>query len=332
MNSVINEQPYAGLTPEVLLAAVDSFGLATNGSFLALNSYENRVYQIGLEDQPPVVVKFYRAARWTDAQIQEEHDFAFQLAEYEIPVITPLRNPQGNSLCTYQDYRFAVYPRKGGRAVDLTDMDQLHWLGRLLGRLHAVSNTRSFLVRPTLDIQTFGQEPVDFLLQSPLLRDDLRNSYQLLTEELLKLVRQSFAEVGATPSIRLHGDFHIGNVLWTNDGPHFVDLDDARMGPAVQDLWMLLSGRQNEMRMQISEILDAYDEFYAFNIKELRLIEPLRTLRMIHYVAWLARRWNDPAFPHNFPWFVQPHFWDEHLNNLREQKMILEQGVQLQLY
>jgi len=325
--------PYEALTPDVLLDAVDSQALLaggrSDGRQLALNSYENRVYQIGIEDAQPVIVKFYRPNRWTDATIQEEHDFAETLAQAEIPVIAPLRNTAGHSLFEHAGFRFAIYPRRGGRTPDLEDLDNLVWMGRFLGRIHAIGATENFQHRPTLDIESFGWEPFRYIISANIVPGDLHEAYSTLMEDVLIQVQTGFERAGIVEGslthIRLHGDCHPGNILWTDGGPHFVDFDDARMGPAIQDLWMLLSGERAQMTGQIDEILSGYSEFMDFNPRELHLIEPLRTLRMIHYSAWLARRWDDPTFPMHFPWFAEPRYWEEQILALREQAAMMNE-------
>ncbi|MCF6338792.1 MAG: serine/threonine protein kinase [Gammaproteobacteria bacterium] len=325
--------PYEALTPDVVLDAVDSqAGLAggrSDGRQLALNSYENRVYQVGIEDVEPVIVKFYRPNRWTDAAIQEEHDFAETLAQSEIPAVAPLRDSVGNSLFEHAGFRFAIYPRRGGRTPDLENPDNLVWMGRFLGRIHAIGATEYFQHRPMLDIESFGREPFRYIMSTNVVPGDLHEAYSTLVEDVLKQVQTGFERAGVAEGnvaqIRLHGDCHPGNILWTDDGPHFVDFDDARTGPAIQDLWMLLSGERAQMTGQIDEILSGYSEFMDFNPRELHLIEPLRTLRMIHYSAWLARRWDDPTFPMHFPWFAEPRYWEEQILALREQAAMMNE-------
>ncbi len=310
--------PYAGLSPDTILDALDSIGLCGDGRQLALNSYENRVYQIWLEDSGSVVAKFYRPERWSDAAILEEHAFTLELAEREIPVVAPLL-VNGTSLHRHGGFRFAVYPRQGGRVPELSDPDTLEWMGRFIGRIHAVGSLQRFAHRPTLDIASFGEEPRDFLLHGDWLPADLTEAYRSVAEQALASVRHAFDRAGDVAALRLHGDCHMGNVLWTDDGPHFVDFDDSRMGPAVQDLWMLLSGERDERMRQLADVLAGYEDFMAFDSRELHLIEALRTLRLIHYAAWLARRWCDPAFPAAFPWFNTQRYWQDHILALREQ-------------
>ena len=310
--------PYASLTPDTILDALESVGLRGDGRLLALNSYENRVYLVNLEDAPPVVAKFYRPLRWTDAQILEEHAFVAELAEREIPAVPPMVRENG-TLHRFKGFRFAVYPKCGGRTPELDDPATLEWMGRFIGRLHAIGAITPFVERPTLDIATFGDEPRAFLLAHNFVPPDLLEAYRTVSEMALAGVRHSFSRAGDARSLRLHGDCHAGNVLWTPDGPHFVDFDDARMGPAIQDLWMLLSGDRAAMTRQLSDVLAGYEDFHDFDPRELHLIEALRTLRLIHYAAWIARRWDDPAFPAAFPWFNTPRYWQDRILELREQ-------------
>ncbi|WP_295887509.1 serine/threonine protein kinase [uncultured Thiohalocapsa sp.] len=320
-----NPKPYADLTPDRVLDAVESLGFAVDGRLLALNSYENRVYQVGLEDAPPLIAKFYRAGRWADAQILEEHAFAQALADTEIPVVPPLRQ-DGQSLFRHEDLRFSLSPRRGGRAPELDDPDVLRRLGRLLGRLHNVGAAAPFLHRPALTIRGFGEEAGAYLLDAGWVPAELEPAYRSVLDQALGEVRACFARAGEVASLRLHGDCHRGNILWTDAGAHFVDLDDARMGPAVQDLWMLLAGEREEMSLQLGAVLAGYREWRDFDPRELHLLEALRTLRQIHYAAWIARRWEDPAFPAAFPWFDEPRFWQDQVLALREQIAAMQEG------
>ena len=320
-----NKAPYAGLTPDVILNAVESTGLCTDGRMFALNSYENRVYQVGIEDAKPVIAKFYRPARWSDAQILEEHGFTAELAQREIPAV-PALVLRDATLHAYGGFRFALYPRRGGRAPELDDPATLEWLGRFIGRIHAVGAIQPFVHRPVLDIASFGDEPRDYLLRSRWIPADLRDAYASVLEQALSGVRACFDSAASARSLRLHGDCHPGNVLWTDEGPHFVDFDDARMGPAVQDLWMLLSGDRPAMTRQLSEVLAGYEDFAEFDRRELALIEALRTLRLVHYSAWIARRWNDPAFPAAFPWFHNTKYWQDQILQLREQVAAMQEN------
>jgi Ser/Thr protein kinase RdoA (MazF antagonist) len=317
--------PFAGLTPERVLDAVESLGFPVDGRLLALNSYENRVYQVGLDDAPPLIAKFYRSGRWSDAAILEEHDFTLELAQRDIPAVPPLRLAE-TTLHHRDDLRFSLCPRRGGRAPELDDPRVLERIGLLLGRLHLVGETAPFAHRPRLDIESFGQQPSASLLDNGWIPSELEPAYRGVVNHALAEVHACFERAGPVAAIRLHGDCHRGNMLWTEDGAHFVDLDDARTGPAVQDLWMLLSGDRAEMSVQLGQVLEGYRQFRDFAAPELHLIEALRTLRLIHYAAWLALRWQDPAFPAAFPWFDTQRFWQDHVLALREQIAAMQEG------
>ena len=316
--------PYAALTPDVALDALDSTGLKADGRLLALNSYENRVYQMGVEDAAPVVVKFYRPGRWSDAAILEEHAFVIELAAREIPAVPPRVLNQA-TLHTHAGFRFAVYPKQGGRMPEFDRAGTLERMGRFLGRIHAVGAVEPFVHRPTLDPETFGVASRDFLKRGNWLPPDLVAAWDSVVEHALASVMHCYARAGDVRAIRLHGDCHAGNVLWTGDGPHFVDFDDCRMAPAVQDLWMLLSGEREQQQAQLAEILAGYEDFMAFDARELHLVEALRTLRLLHYAAWLARRWDDPAFPAAFPWFNTQQYWQARILELREQIALMDE-------
>ncbi len=316
--------PYDALSPDLILDAVESVGFEVNGSMLALNSYENRVLQIGLEEQQPVIAKFYRPQRWTDEAILEDHLYSMELAEQEIPVVAPLRNQQQQSLFEYQGFRFALYPRQGGRSPNLENLDHLEWIGRFLGRIHAVGASKPFVHRENLDVQSLGWQSIHWLKAQDILPPEHAAQYLALCEALLHQIDDIFAQQELN-SLRLHGDCHPGNILWTDQGPHFVDMDDCRNGPAIQDLWMLLSGDRQEMSLQLSELLEGYRLFQDFDSRQLQLIEPLRSLRLIHYSTWLARRWDDPAFPKAFPWFNTSAYWQEQIAILEQQQQLLQQ-------
>ena len=316
--------PFEQLSPEIVLDAVESQNFLCDGRLLALNSYENRVYQVGLEETDPVVAKFYRPNRWTDAQIAEEHEFSFLLAEAEIPVVAPLVLEHGESLSKYKEFRFSVYPRKGGRTPDIDDLDNLFILGRLLGRIHAVGAVNKFVHRPDIDVESFGRQSITYILEN-WIPAELRTSYDSLSSHVIETIEQIFTETRDIEYIRVHGDCHSGNILWRDDSPHFVDLDDARNAPAVQDIWMLLSGDRERQTAQLSEIIEGYEEFHSFNLAEVRLVEALRTLRLLNYNAWVASRWDDPAFPRAFPWFETPRYWEQHILDLREQFAALQE-------
>jgi Ser/Thr protein kinase RdoA (MazF antagonist) len=315
---MLNDAPYSELSPEMVLDAIEAVGHRCDGRVLALNSYENRVYQIGIEDGTPVVAKFYRPARWTDAAIREEHTFAGELAAQEIPVVAPLLR-DGVSLHIHHGFRYAVFPRRGGRWPELGSTDDREWVGRFLGRIHAVGRAARFQERGRLSMEDLGRNARDFVLDGDWMPDYLAEKYADLTDTLLdEIEARADGWRGATLG-RILGDCHRGNILWTDQGPHFVDLDDCLTGPAVQDLWMLLAGGQQEMRTGLQDLLKGYEQFLPFDRSEIALIEPLRALRMIHYSAWLARRWHDPAFPRAFPWFAEPRYWEEHYRALDDQ-------------
>jgi len=301
-----------------MLDALGAVGLRPDGRLLALNSYENRVYQFWMEEGAPLVAKFYRPERWSDGQIGEEHAFARELAEAEIPVVAPLEIDK-RTLHAFEGFRFAVFPRRGGRPPELEDPEALEWIGRFVGRIHAIGAVRPFRERPVLDIESHGTEPRAWLAASGLIPRDLREAWTSATALALDGVRRAMDRAGDVKRIRLHGDCHAGNVLWTDDGPHFVDLDDSRTGPSVQDLWMLISGDRAAMARQLADVLAGYEDFSEFDLRELHLVEALRTLRLMHYAAWIARRWEDPAFPAAFPWFGTQRYWQDRILELREQ-------------
>jgi Ser/Thr protein kinase RdoA (MazF antagonist) len=320
------QHPYDALTPDVVMDALASIGLDGDGRLLALSSYENRVYQLWLE-QPhegssAVVAKFYRPGRWSDAQIGEEHEFSAELVAGEVPAVAPLVI-EGRTLHHFGGFAFSVSPRRGGRAPELDDGEVLEWIGRFLARIHIVGARKPFATRPTLDVKTFGEDSRDWLIEHDMIPLDVQSAWLARCNEALAMIADTFLggrNDAGVRSLRLHGDCHPGNILWVpGEGPHFVDLDDARMGPAVQDLWMLLSGDRAQRQKQLGAIVDGYEQMREFDRAELALIEPLRTLRLIHYSAWLARRWQDPSFPINFPWFGTPDYWQGQVQMLEEQ-------------
>jgi Ser/Thr protein kinase RdoA (MazF antagonist) len=321
--------PYAELDPAAVLGALQDAGFPCDGRLLQLNSYENRVYQAPLDDGRVVVAKFYRPSRWSNAQIAEEHRFAIELAEAELPVVPPLPLQAGGSVTVDPatptlghsgDFRFAVSDRRAGRAPELELPDTLAWIGRLLARLHRVGQREPFLHRRTLDPQSFGHRPRQRLIELGFVDSEVNRNWVDASAAALAAVDEAFARHGTPRLLRLHGDCHAGNVLWREDsGPHFVDLDDCCMGPAIQDLWMLLPGERTAVEAALYHLLDGYRDFMDFDDRELLLIEPLRTLRMIHHSAWLAERWRDPAFPIAFPWFASPAYWNQQALDLREQ-------------
>ncbi|MDX8398469.1 MAG: serine/threonine protein kinase [Mariprofundaceae bacterium] len=323
------EEGFYQLTPEQVLKSVESLGLECDGYQLSLNSYENRVYQLGLESHEPVVAKFYRPKRWSDAAILEEHQYTLELQAMDIPVVAPLQ-VHGTSLHHFNGFRFSLYPLRAGRAPDLESPQQLEQLGRFMGRIHALGAQKDFVHRPSLSVQSFGDDAYDYLLDHDFIPLALRPSYETLVEGLLNQIELIFN--GLDPSyIRLQGDAHSGNILWQQGkqgllgAPYILDFDDARMGPAIQDLWMFLSGDRAEMELALGHLLPAYTQFCDFAVAELGLIEALRTLRMLHHSAWLAQRWSDPVFKHSFPWFNSTQYWQEHILSLKEQVALLSE-------
>jgi len=307
-----NATPYAGLSPDVVLDAIEEAGFETDGRLLALASYENRVYQVGIEDGTPLVAKFYRPGRWSDAAIAEEHAFALELAAAELPMIAPLQ-VDGVTLLTHAGFRYALYPRRGGRAPELESADHLAWMGRLLARMHGVGARTRFHARGSIDTDTFVREAARAVLASGLLPERLADTYRTRSSALAATIDVRVGALEPLTRIRLHGDCHAGNVLWTDSGPHFVDLDDARMGPAVQDLWMLAPSAR-----ALSALLEGYAEFRDFDPRELQLIEPLRIMRQVHWAGWVAARWHDPAFPRAFAHVGEARWWEQHVNDLAE--------------
>lgn len=333
---------YQDLTPDRLLNAIESLGYQCDGRALALNSYENRVYQIGIEDDVPIIAKFYRPNRWSNAAILEEHAFAQELVEHELPVVAPLTHNAASTLHEFEGFRFALFPRRAGRTPELDDPHTLEWMGRFIARIHAIGALKPFVHRPIVNIESFGVEPYAFILEQDFIPAELQQTYRSVMDDVLLRVRRCFAQAPDVAHIRLHGDCHPGNILWSaglahpgvphtrascpeQAGPYFVDFDDCRSGPAIQDVWMLLSGERAAMNTQLMYIMEGYTEFYDFNPGELHLVEALRTLRIIHYAGWLARRWEDPAFKMSFPWFNTQRYWQDHILALREQMSLLDE-------
>ncbi len=329
----MSSHPYEILTPDAVMDALASVGLRGDGRLMALSSYENRVYQAHLEEpvegHGAVVAKFYRPGRWSEAQILEEHAFSAELAAAEVPAVAPLVL-NGATLHQHGGFAFSVSPRRGGRAPELDDTEVLEWIGRFLARIHMVGRTKPFETRPALDLQSFGIESRDWLLQHHMIPLDVQSAWEKQCGKALGMIADTVLGNRADRDIRmirLHGDCHPGNILWTPDaGPHFVDLDDARTGPAVQDLWMLLSGERAQRQRQLGALVDGYEQMREFDRAELALIEPLRTLRLIQYSAWLARRWDDPIFPINFPWFGTSDYWQGQVLMLEEQIEAMEEA------
>lgn len=312
-------EDYARLSPDLVISAVESTGRLSDARILALNSYENRVYQVGIEDDVPLIAKFYRPHRWSDEQLREEHAFARELAAAELPIVAPLADDQGETLFSFQNYRFALFNRKGGPAPEPGDLDTLYRLGQLLGRVHAIGQSQPFLHRPALTLARYFDSPRE-LLQQGFIPTNLQPSYQAITTQLRSQI--SDTPLNDVCGIRTQGDCHPGNIIWTRDhGPWMVDFDDCQSAPAVQDLWMLLTGTPQEQAPQLAELLDGYTQFCDFDNRELSVIEALRSLRMVHYAGWLASRWSDPAFPRYFPWFNSERYWQQHISELEEQSL-----------
>lgn len=318
-------RPFQDLTPDRIMDAVETTGRRCDGRLAALNSFENRVYEIGIEGGAPVIAKFYRPRRWSDAAIAEEHAYSAELAAAEIPVVAPLALAKDRTLAKAHGFRFALYPKRPGHAPELDNDEVIEWLGRFIARIHGVGARIAFARRPRLSAETYGDTPLAALLRRDLIPRDLREAYASAASHALERVRARYADAGAVQELRLHADCHAGNILWTPDGPHFVDLDDCRTGPAVQDLWMLLSGDRVSMTRQLARAVAGYRMFRDFDRRELWLIEPLRTLRMIHYSAWLAERWGDPAFPAAFPWFGTERYWQDQVLALKEQLAAMDE-------
>lgn len=316
--------PYDRLDPDMIITAVESVGYLSDARLLALNSYENRVYQVGIEDGTPLIAKFYRPERWSEAQILEEHSFTLELQDAEISVVAPIVDEQGVTLHSFSGFQFALFQRRGGYPPELDNLDNQLVLGRTLGRIHAVGRAGHFKERETISVQRMLSDSREFLLDGFIPRD-LLPAYESLTRDLEQLVTSIYGDVQPEDLIRLHGDCHIGNILWRDDTAHFVDFDDCCSAPAIQDLWMFLNGERHERQLQLSELVEGYSEFCDFDPRQIRWIESLRTLRLIHYAAWLARRWEDPAFPRSFTWFNTERYWADHILELREQMSALQE-------
>lgn len=318
------QHPYESLTPDTVIDAVESLGYFSDARILALNSYENRVYQVGIEDDLPVIVKFYRPNRWSREQILEEHAFARELVDLDISVVPPIADKDGKTLHDFAGFMFSIYIRKGGHAPELDNMDHLFSLGQLMGRIHNAGSTRTFSYRTEISLQRYAKDSASYLLESDAIPQSLIPAYETLARDLID--KLEVIDAANKPDIiRLHGDCHVGNILCRDDVFHFVDFDDCINGPAIQDLWMFLNGDRQHKMAQLSELIDGYNEFHEFNPAELNLVEYLRTLRLMNYSAWLARRWEDPAFPIAFPWFNSERYWADHILELREQMSALDE-------
>jgi Ser/Thr protein kinase RdoA (MazF antagonist) len=330
MSCALNHHEFYQLTPETIMDAVESVGYYVDGRVLPLNSYENRVYQVGIDQSEPVIVKFYRPNRWSDEAILEEHAYLAELQEQAVSAVSPLSRPnkegESTTLFRHESFRFALFPRRGGRAPELDNPDHLFHLGNTLGRIHLVGQAKPFEHRPSLNLASFGQNSIEYLLEHAL-PTQLKSEYRKITSALVDEMQRAYERAGDVVIQRVHGDCHPGNILWRDEKPHFVDFDDARMAPAIQDIWMWLSGDRHQQELQLAEIVDGYNEFASLNPREVNLIETFRTLRMMHYAAWLARRWEDPAFPVAFPWFNTEAYWAQHLNELNSQISALKEPL-----
>lgn len=324
MTDISSLDNYSQLGPDTIVNAIESLDYISDRRVLALNSYENRVYQVGIEDELPIIAKFYRPARWSDEMIKEEHQFTLELAESDLPVVAPLII-DNETIFTFEGYRFSLYPRFGGYAPELDNPDHLIHLGRILAQLHNIGETKSFEARPTISIEDFAIKPIQFITENNFIPMDLETAYSTLTNDLVDRIKDCFEQAGDYKNLRLHGDCHQGNILTRDENFYIVDFDDSRMGPAIQDIWMFLSGDRQYMTARLNDVMEGYTEFRDFSARELHLVEALRTLRLIHYAAWLAQRWEDPAFPVAFPFFNSQRYWEDHILSLREQAALMEE-------
>ena len=316
--------PYDSLTPDTILDAMEEAGFAVSGRLFALNSYENRVYQVGLDDSAPVIAKFYRPGRWSEKAIQEEHEFTLELLQADIPVVAPMKLTSGDTLGRHGEFLFAVFPQRGGQAPDTSVTDTLYRLGQWLGQIHNIGAKKPFAHRPGMDLLEGIEASNRLLVEGDWIPADLRPAWDSLIPDLQRHCAARVDEAGPVETLRLHGDCHAGNILCRDEQMLFVDLDDCRTGPAIQDMWLLLNGDDVDRGAQLGELLEGYEMFRDFNRRERHLIEPLRCYRQIAHCAWLAKRWDDPAFPRFFPWFAQPRFWSDQILSLREQLSALQ--------
>lgn len=331
MSPIPKETSFDALLPDDIVNSLGDCGWSCDGRIQALASYENRVYQIGLSDRPePVVAKFYRPERWTDEQILEEFEFTDELAELELPVLTPLSSPEGPVLCHKLGFRFAVYPHARGHAPYLDDAHALAQIGRLIARIHNIGQKHTFDYRETMSFTHRAVDSALFIVEGNWVPDDLRDAYEAIVEDLLGAIDDSL-DHDVLADGRIHGDMHVGNLLWDAGSPSVLDFDDACNGPAMQDLWMFLSGNPDEMQRNLDALAEGYEMFRPFPSTMLNQVEALRAMRILYHTAWLARRWKDPAFPRAFPWFNTQKFWQEHILTLKEQLALLRDPPTLQI-
>jgi Ser/Thr protein kinase RdoA (MazF antagonist) len=316
--------PYDTLTPDTVINAIESTGMVCDMRLTPLNSYENRVYQVGIEDCDPIIAKFYRPDRWSNSSIQEEHDFLIKLSQHDIPVIAPIVI-EHQSIFQYQGFRFALFQRRNGHAPEFSNFDHLEQLGRWLARMHKIGHSQPFTYRPILHEQNSIKQSAQTVLNSNIIPSDFIEAYRSTCEDLNTLVNQQY-QPNTNDLLNIHGDFHVGNILLRDDDFYFVDFDDCMQGPAIQDIWMLLSGQREEQLQQLNAIHSGYDVFHPFPYHQLKWVESLRTLRIVKYSAWLATRWSDPAFKMAFPWFTSVQYWSEHIIALREQIFALQEA------
>ena len=330
----MSDQPtnlFLELTPERILDAVEEFGVRATGRVLQLNSMENRVYEVEIEvedDQVETrhdrfrVAKFYRPQRWSKEQILDEHAFLLDLVERDIPVIAPIQNENGDTLKTIADIHCALFPKSGGRIPQEFTDEELERMGRLIARLHFVGAARPATARIQLSPQTYGIENLEKIISLGFLPNEYFNTYSNLVKTLSQTISPWFDGI---EMLRIHGDLHLANILWDDAGPKLVDFDDMLVGPPIQDLWLIVPGRDEESRRQFRVMINAYQELRAFDRKSLRLVEPLRALRMIHFSAWIAKRWEDPAFKRIFPGFGSNAYWSEQIGDLQDQLSVIRE-------
>lgn len=324
-----NLRPYDSLSPAVVMDAIESVGYRCTGLVNPLNSYENRVYEVGVENALPVIAKFYRPNRWSFAQIREEHIFANQLEEAEVPVVAAIKI-DGESLFEYEGYTFCLYEKRGGRSIELIEDEDFRTMGRLIGRIHSIGSLGGYEHRETISPKLYGWDNLEYLRTSKLVPADILPAYDSVVVQLLNQIDTLWKNYEGIEHVRLHGDCHLGNILKDTE-IFFVDLDDSLMGPAVQDLWLFATGGRSNMLRQFGLLIDGYTQVRGFDYRQLQLVEAMRSLRMIHYTAWIAKRWEDPTFKHNFAFLDTYEYWNSHLQSLREQMAELHEPMLIQV-